>query len=247
MFQANSIALTVKGIVLMVLICSPFFTFSQGRKIDSEIIVLTPMADDTVISRTNGIYMSRFIIKNNGPDTIKPKDAYTINITFGNVVYNPISRYFNKIFLPKTADTVEVSLKMTWDTDNYTTTFCGTVKLFGYGNDSIKKESKSEIINNKFCQNVAHKSRLYLSKISLENVVIYPIPSKGVIHIDTKNNSFIPSIIKVTNSLGQLIRTIEPSFINNTTSIDLSDIAKGLYYIQLSDSENKLTRVLILN
>ncbi len=233
--------------LIWILFLSNFYGSGQGRKVDTELVVLTPKAEDTIISRIKGSYNAKFIIKNNGPDSIKKSDKYGIDISFGNVLYGFYFRYPSRIILPGSEDTVAVQLQMTWDTDNNNTTFCGTVYLSGYGNDSIKKETKSEFLNNKQCQKVAHDSRLYLSEISLENVKIYPIPSNGIIQVELTNNSFIPSSIRITNCIGKLIRTLEPSFKNNSTSFDLSEIPRGIYYVQLSNSQNKITKALILN
>jgi hypothetical protein len=201
----NNALIVIFGLLLIIKTNS--LVYGQGRKIDASLMVYAPKAADTIISRLNGTYLSKFIIKNNGPDSIKIGDTYSFNITFGNVQYGYFFKYSDRNTPSGEQDTVEVLIKMTWDTDN-NTTFCGTVYLTGYKTDSIKKESKTEIINNKFCQNVFHDSRLKISNLNTSSVNVYPNPTNGKINIQIENPSKYISI-EVFDIFGRLIQTFE--------------------------------------
>ena len=63
---------------------------------------------------------------------------------------------------------------MTWDTDN-NSTFCGTITLSGNGNDSVKKESKTQLLNNSdFCHNVRkHLANKTIAQLVFERTRVY--------------------------------------------------------------------------
>ncbi len=55
---------------------------------------------------------------------------------------------------------------------------------------------------------------------------IYPNPSNGLFTINAQGNKITE--LTVTNSLGQVIKTV-----SNTSTIDLSDAAKGIYFLEV--------------
>ena len=241
MFQISNTSLIV-GLFTLLIFNANTAVKGQGRKIDVEIIVHTPKSGDTIISRKNQTYTGKFIIKNNGPDTIKTTDKFLVNVTFGNVIYTPIYRNPTRNLAAGNTDTIQSIFKMTWDTDN-NSTFCGTITLSGNGNDSVKKESKTQLLNNTFCQNVYHDSRLSASSKVLKSLSIYPNPCNGILNI--ANSSFIRLNIKLFNFIGEEIMTIDLSFNNRT--IDLSNIPKGVYFVNFSNLQFNQTRKIIVD
>jgi hypothetical protein len=83
------------------------------------------------------------------------------------------------------------------------------------------------------------------SEISIENLIIYPNPSNGVITLDfSKENSQVN--IEIRDISGKLI---SEELINNTSSpkqFDLSNLAKGVYFLKAFNSEFSKTEKLII-
>jgi hypothetical protein len=77
-------------------------------------------------------------------------------------------------------------------------------------------------------------------------VTIYPNPTNGVFNIDMKNEV---KNIKVINILGKIIynENISASAIGTTKSIDLTDFANGIYFVNISNAFGTSNYKLILN
>lgn len=73
----------------------------------------------------------------------------------------------------------------------------------------------------------------------LINTQIYPNPTNGIITISTPEMSEF----SINNSLGEKLKS-GSAF--KQTELDLSELPKGIYYIQLINSKNKITRQIIL-
>jgi hypothetical protein len=69
---------------------------------------------------------------------------------------------------------------------------------------------------------------------------IYPNPSNSVINVDFSKN-INANIANVYNTLGELIKSVTV-FNNSRTSIDISTLKNGLYYIELLDYNRQLYR-----
>jgi len=223
------------------------FNFSlngQGRKVDGSLKILSPKPNDTIESRKNGIYQSRFIIKNNGPDTIKPWDYYEIKVTFSNVIYNPYSGRFNKTVLPNSQDTINVPLKMSWGATAFGANFCAILVLTGINEDSIRQESN--LLNNKECLKVDHLSKLGLNVISEEKIMIYPNPTKGILYFKGINEIDSQTEINIYSAMGALVSTSKLKIFDNLYSSDISHLKKGLYLIQFKLGEKSYTTKILL-
>jgi hypothetical protein len=65
-----------------------------------------------------------------------------------------------------------------------------------------------------------------LSNTKESKVNVYPNPSNGIIHIQLEN--FTGTIV-MSNMMGQVLRTIEQNQVQGVTSIDASELPKGIY------------------
>jgi hypothetical protein len=75
---------------------------------------------------------------------------------------------------------------------------------------------------------------------SQPSVSIYPNPATSIVNISTKN----ATSIKVINSIGQ---TIYSSNVNSSTeSIDVSNFATGVYFVEISNHTEKITKKLVI-
>ena len=69
-------------------------------------------------------------------------------------------------------------------------------------------------------------------------ITIYPNPSKNLIYIDSDNSNFIASIFNLNGKL-----LIKKSI---KTQIDISNLNKGVYFIELINESNKSFHKLIV-
>ena len=79
-----------------------------------------------------------------------------------------------------------------------------------------------------------------ISNLSLSDINIYPIPTTYNLTVDAENNELI--ILNLLDVNGKLI--VSKHF-TNSTNLDLSKIAKGIYYLTLNTAEGKLTKKIV--
>lgn len=226
-------------LLLLIISCS-LLAGGQVRNIDSELITITPKQGDSVISRKNGIYLAKYIIKNNGPDTISNNDKYSLRLIFSNVNYNPYVKYFSKNINPGFTDTLEVSYKMIWDTDASKASFCTYLTIFNPYYDTIKNES--DLINNKSCLTVKHISKLENQYIDSKKLIIYPNPFNDFINFDLENNKDYKRV-EIYNNSGKKIHDFELKYSNYKN--DLSFLPSGIYLIKIVAEKSLLVKKLI--
>lgn len=70
---------------------------------------------------------------------------------------------------------------------------------------------------------------------------IYPNPTNGIVNINMNENSDISIII--SDVLGKIVKE---KIINSNTTLDLSNLEKGVYFIESSNGENTQTQQLIV-
>lgn len=231
----------MKKIILLFLIQLNFFySYSQTRIIDSELITITPKQGDSVISRKNGVYIAKYIIKNNGPDTIIRTDRYSLKLVFSNVNYNTLTSYFNKKVNPGHSDTIEVSYKMIWDTDAENASFCTNLSLSYTNFDTI--ESELNTVNNKSCLTVSHISKLNIENTNKEKINIFPNPFNNLLNIETiaELNTFS---IEIYNLTGKCV--FKEIISDKNAKFDLSSLSSGIYYIKNISAKSTFSKKLI--
>ncbi|MFT6502147.1 MAG: hypothetical protein ACJASQ_002272 [Crocinitomicaceae bacterium] len=80
----------------------------------------------------------------------------------------------------------------------------------------------------------------------LENIKIYPNPTTTELNIDFENTFSGPFTIRITNNLGQEVRTIH---YENTTSqpdkFDISTLSNGIYIIAIVSSDSTIVKRLV--
>jgi hypothetical protein len=77
---------------------------------------------------------------------------------------------------------------------------------------------------------------------------VYPNPSNGDLTLELGLVKDDHSRMEVLNSLGQIIRTEEHDLVkgNNKLDLDLSSLAKGVYFIRVKTSTDVVTRRVVL-
>ena len=83
---------------------------------------------------------------------------------------------------------------------------------------------------------VAVNSSLSVEGFNTSDVELYPNPTNGLINIAGTDISNIKEI-SIFNQLGQKVMNLNASQLNNN-SFDISDLNKGIYFVQLKDNSN---------
>jgi hypothetical protein len=78
------------------------------------------------------------------------------------------------------------------------------------------------------------------NEINQSLVDIFPNPSSGIVNLKARANTSV----KVINTLGELVKTVKLE--SSSASVDMSDLAKGLYFINASSGNSVSTQKLIL-
>jgi len=81
---------------------------------------------------------------------------------------------------------------------------------------------------------------------SLNSVVISPNPSNGIFSL-SKNDNLKVTEIKVYDSNARLIKEIRRGSDNQDETINLSDLSKGLFFMELSNNEDKVVKKVVIN
>ena len=77
---------------------------------------------------------------------------------------------------------------------------------------------------------------------NLSTITTTPNPTDGIVNIDLTNNAVQTASIKIFNSLGQEINVQDKiPFINNKTTIDLTNHSSGIYFLKISTDTQQQT------
>jgi len=91
---------------------------------------------------------------------------------------------------------------------------------------------------------VSTNGNLSTEDLNLSDIKIYPNPTNGLINIAGIDSNKINEIL-ISNQLGQEVMNFDLSQISNN-SFDISDLNKGIYFVQLKDDSNKSKTVKII-
>ncbi len=81
------------------------------------------------------------------------------------------------------------------------------------------------------------------SDVAFEDLVLYPNPTNGILYI---SSSAQINFVQITNMLGQVVvKTPETNY--DIQEIDLSELARGMYLVTLSDEYSVVTKRIIKN
>ncbi|WP_299678057.1 leucine-rich repeat domain-containing protein [uncultured Dokdonia sp.] len=76
-------------------------------------------------------------------------------------------------------------------------------------------------------------------------ITLYPNPSQGQVTLAYAGSSILENAV-ITDVNGKIVRTIDLSSFNQSQTMDLSALARGMYFIQITSQENTVTKKLIL-
>lgn len=80
---------------------------------------------------------------------------------------------------------------------------------------------------------------------SLDRIILYPNPSNGIFTI-SKNNSIQISKIKIFDTNAKLLKEINGDIENQNNTVDLSELSKGMYFMEISNQEDKTVKKILL-
>jgi hypothetical protein len=80
-------------------------------------------------------------------------------------------------------------------------------------------------------------TQVSIDEVLENNIVIYPNPSTGIFHIALPSNQTYQ--IEVVDNMGRVV--LNQSNIENTSMLDLSDQASGVYLIRLIDTAGNVS------
>jgi hypothetical protein len=73
------------------------------------------------------------------------------------------------------------------------------------------------------------------------NIVLYPNPAKNSINVNVASEVRLKSIA-IYNPLGQLVKTFEASELSSSSSIEVSELKKGTYFMEINSNQGKTTK-----
>lgn len=76
-------------------------------------------------------------------------------------------------------------------------------------------------------------------KFTQANFTIYPNPAKDILNIALENNEILEKVT-IYNNLGQKIKTVSQN------TIDISSLAKGLYFVEVTTNQGKASKKVIV-
>ena len=80
--------------------------------------------------------------------------------------------------------------------------------------------------------------------ITLNNISIAPNPSNGLVTI-TKNNQTTISKINVFDINGKVVKIIDSELNLESIQIDLSKFSSGVYFVEISNDNDKIVRKIV--
>lgn len=116
----------------------------------------------------------------------------------------------------------------------------GEQNNLSYNNFSYNTSGNVLVYTGVACSTLISQSTFSNGEFKLNNLVIFPNPTKSNITI-IKNDTFEVTSIYITNTVGQVIKK-NNNFQNN---IDLSDLTSGTYFITFETYNSKITKRII--
>ncbi|PBJ11435.1 Internalin-J precursor [Flavobacterium sp. ACN6] len=163
-----------------------------------------------------------------------------INLKVIYVVANPLTDLNvkngnNKNFVIASATGKQTASNLTTTFLGLKTLSCITVDDANYANanwSTIKESSTS----------YSAKCTLGIEDSVFDKAVIYPNPTKGEVHI----NNIVLEKANVYNSLGQLVKSFVFSNSENSNTINLSGLPRGVYYVYLVNGNTASAKKIIV-
>jgi len=80
---------------------------------------------------------------------------------------------------------------------------------------------------------------------SINDIVVYPNPSSGIFTI-SKNSVIQISKIKIFDTNAKMLKEIDAVRFDTDNTIDISELSKGIYFMEISNNEDKVVKKIIV-
>ena len=196
----------------------------------------------------NFIWQNRYEYLVNNADignTIKLKNG---NIYIGGQSQNLVSNY-DYIIIKMNSETGVLTGEYRYGGLENGDDIVSSLYVFDNGNLALTGLS---FINSQFDWTTQMLSDVVLSipnQFIDNNFKIYPNPSNNIFNIEIKENNSDILNLEITNQLGEIVKKIDsPQKVKeNTFEINCSELNSGVYFINITQDELKLTRKFIKN
>lgn len=81
---------------------------------------------------------------------------------------------------------------------------------------------------------------------ALDKTVVFPNPSNAIFNV-TKNGLATISKIRIFDVDAKMVKEINPEFSNETIQVDLSQLHKGIYFMEISNETEQTVKKICLN
>ncbi|PBQ32295.1 hypothetical protein CNR22_11105 [Sphingobacteriaceae bacterium] len=71
---------------------------------------------------------------------------------------------------------------------------------------------------------------------------IFPNPAANTLQISNQSQDALNSRIEILSSVGALVKVVNAVSISGTTSVDISDLSKGMYFIKLKSTQGDIVK-----
>ena len=230
---------------LSLLIISLLFAttaFSQGRSCDIRANITSPTDGHIFVTRSSQEVQVSLI--NEGPDTLRHGDDYSVKFIFGSFHLHPKFGSINRYIYPGDSFVFTDTLDINYVGNVDSMPFCTEVVFYNIGRDSLKLETGSQLDNNKHCITGKHKGPNMSFKQDYKltlSLTIYPNPATNDVHIKSPN---VIKTIVVTDQKGSVVRNLE-SVDKLDTIVDVKDLTQGVYFITINTESHAYTEKLI--
>ncbi len=119
--------------------------------------------------------------------------------------------------------------------------FGENVSISGSGDTLIvgAKTQTTSTIKNGYAKVYDLSGVLSSDKFTQANFTIYPNPATDVLNIELQDNAILENVT-IYNNLGQKIKTIKQN------TVDVSTLAKGLYFVEVTTNQGKASKKVIV-
>jgi PKD repeat protein len=217
---------------------------SDRLTIAADGTVIFPNTQTTMIlapgtAWTGEVVVSRLHVDPNvSPNSNSNINQYWIVNNYGSTPALPLqSVTFTTTFITPTGAAANVQLSTRGDNahlDNWNN-LCTAANITG---NSILFNNTCNISNfGQFVASSPNFTQVSIDEVLENNIMIYPNPSTGIFHIALPSNQTYH--IEVVDNMGRVV--LNQSNAENTSTIDLSDQASGVYLIRLIDAAGNVS------
>lgn len=229
--------------VLLVSICLSFSVFGQGRSIDLRTIITDPADGDSFVSPSKRLVTVYLV--NNGPDTIWPKDEFSVKFIFSAFHIFPQFLSFGQYVYPGDSFRYQRELDISYSGDVASMKFCAEAFAFSKGRDSIRSETGITDENNKHCITTKHIDSADNASVSqhltTNTTSVYPNPTLGSTTVTCRQEIQSVTILNVN---GQVVKTLD-NVSSNSVTVSLQEQRSGIYFLQIQSGQHWFTEKLV--